>query len=142
MKTTLDRFNGTYRRANWCEMQLLDLSNWTPAFVPNLRPLGHAATANDVNAGRAVFHLEGKGKLAEIKLPAVAVLNRGGKKDRPQRGLIVQAEVESNGDVTYVVVTREDIRPVPGHEVAAIKSFAELEKEEKDAAKKEVGKKD
>ena len=50
---------------------------------------------------------------------------------------IVQAEVSANGQVTYGVIMRADIRAVPGRELTSIKTFAELDKEEKEAAEKE-----
>jgi hypothetical protein len=141
-KTAFDRFAGKYRRANWRERESLGISPWTPAYIPNLRRLGRAATAEDVKAGQAIFHLDGKGKPADLTLPAVAVLKRDAKKERPPRVLIVQAEVSASGQVTYGVIMREDIRAMPAHELTGIKTFAELEKEEKDARQKEKRNKD
>jgi hypothetical protein len=105
-----------------------------------VRPLGRAATADDVKAGKAVFHQGGKGKVADLKLPAVAVLKHDENKERPPRLLIVQAEVGPDGKAIYGVITRADIRMVPADELTGIKTFAELEREEKEAAQKEKDK--
>ena len=104
--------------------------------------MGRAATADDVKAGKAVFHLDGKGKAADLQLPAVAVLKGDEKKERPPHVLIVQAEAGPDGAVTYGVITREGVRAMPASELSGVKSFAELDKEEKEAAEKEKGKKD
>ena len=135
-KATLERFGGHYRRASGQESWFLDLDHWSPTYLPDLRPLGRAATADDVKSGREVFTLDGKGKPAELKLPAVAVLKRDEKKKRPPRVLIVQAEVGLGGEVTYGIITREDIRAAPANELTGIKTFADLEREEKEAAEK------
>lgn len=141
-KAAFDRYAGNYRRATWREQQSLGLSSWAPAYLPDIRPLARAATADDVKAGKAVFHLDGKGKPADLELPAVAVLKRDEKKEQPPRVLIVQAEVGPDCAVTYGIITREEVRVVPGRELTGIKTFAELEKEEKAAAEREKGKKD
>lgn len=141
-KTAFDRFAGKYRRTNWRESRTLGLSSFSPGYIPDLRPLGRAATAEDVKAGKAVFHLDGKGKLAELTLPAVGILKREGQKERAPGVLIVQAEVGADGQATYGVIQKGEIRAVPGSEVTGIKSFAQLDKEEKEAAEKEKGKKD
>ena len=60
---------------------------------PGPAPLDHVATAEDVKAGKAVFHLDGKGKLTDLKLPAVGLLIPDDKKKRWSTVLIVQAEV-------------------------------------------------
>jgi hypothetical protein len=142
VKAAFDRFAGQYRRATWRERDSLDVRPWAQAYLPDVRPLGRAATDDDVKAGKAVFHLDGKGKPAELGLPAVAVLKRDEKKERPARALIVQAEVGPDGQVTYGVITKEGIRPIAGSELTDVKSFADLEKEEKEAAEKEKGKKE
>lgn len=122
-KTAFDRFAGKYRRADQDERVSLGLSVWTPAYLPDLRPLDHVATAEDVKAGKAVFHLDGKGKLTDLKLPAVGLLIPDDKKKRWSTVLIVQAEVSADGQVTYGVIMKEDVRAVPGRELTNIKTL-------------------
>jgi hypothetical protein len=142
LKGALDRFGGNYRRATGREVELLNRRPWTPTYLPDIRPLGRAATADDVKAGKAVFHLDGKGKPADVVLPAAGVLKRDEKKERPPHVLIVQAEVGPGGEVVYGILARDAVRTVPAGEVTAVKTFAEMEKEEKEAAAREKGKKD
>jgi hypothetical protein len=139
LKAALDQF-GDYRRVNWREAQQLGRGSWTPAYIPDIRPLDRAATAEDVKAGRAVFHLEGMRKLADLKLPAAAAL-KGPEKDKPSlRVLIVQAEVGPGSDVNYGIVGRGVLRRAAASELTDIKTFALLEKEEKEAVEKKQNK--
>jgi hypothetical protein len=55
IKETLDRFRGRYRLASPREEAALGVDTWEVAFIPDLRPLGRAATPEDVKAGRAIF---------------------------------------------------------------------------------------
>ncbi|WP_157370000.1 hypothetical protein [Zavarzinella formosa] len=134
LKSAFDRFAGTYRRGMDRETELFHLSTWNPVYFPVILPLDRAATADDVKTGKAVFHLEGKGKPAPLKPPAAAVLKRDEKKDPPTSVLIVQAETGPDGRVTYGVILRNEIRAIPEEELTGIKTFAELEAEEKKAA--------
>jgi hypothetical protein len=129
-KAAFDRFAGNYRRASRQELEALQLHRWTRLFLPDIRPLGRAATADDVKAGKAVFHQGGKGKVADLQLPAVAILKRDQNMERPPQVLIVQAEVGPDGKAMYGVITRADIRMMPAEELTGIKPLAELEKEE------------
>ena len=76
-----------------------------------------------MKAGKAVFHLDGKGKLTDLKLPAVGLLIPDDKKKRWSTVLIVQAEVSADGQVTYGVIMKEDVRAVPGRELTNIKTL-------------------
>jgi hypothetical protein len=136
MKKTLDRFAGNYRRANWRERDILDASVWNPIFLPDIRPLDRAATDADVKAGKAIFHLDGKGKPADLKLPAVGMLKTDAAKSDRQRVLIVQAEIGPDG-VVCGVITSSEIRTISSRDLASIKSFADLDREEKESAAKE-----
>jgi hypothetical protein len=77
-----------------------------------------------VKAGKAIFHLGGKGRLAEQQLPASAVL-KGAKDERgrPLRVLIVQAEVGANGLVTYGVVSRTSVGEISGKELSDFRTL-------------------
>jgi hypothetical protein len=136
-KAAYDRFVGSYRRTNWREVRVLDLSDFSPSYLPDIRSLGRAATADDVKAGRAVFHLDGKGKTADLKLPAVAVLKRDGKNARAPKVIVVQAEVGPDGGLTFGVLSKQVVGVVPGHDLMDIKSFAQLAQEEQEAAEME-----
>jgi hypothetical protein len=137
LRITFDRYAGNYRRTTGREHDALGLSGFSLAYVPNMRPLRHAATADDVKAGKAVFHLEGKGKLADLKPPAIALRERDKDKERAPKVLIVQAEIGSDGEVVYGVISKEGICTIPARELTGVKTFAELEEEEKKAAEKQ-----
>jgi hypothetical protein len=132
LKAAFDRYSGKYRRATWQEHIGLDLSLYSPAYVPDIKPLGRTATADDVKTGKAVFHLDGKGRLADLKLPAVAMLKRDEQKDSPTRLLIVQAEIGPDGELVFGVITKENIRFIRGIEVTSIQTFADLERQEQE----------
>ncbi len=121
MKETFDRFQGRHRLLTETESEALGLSLWRARYVPDVRPLGRAATAEDVRAGRALFHLDGKGNPAELKLPAVATLKRPGREGRPARVLIVQAEVGPGGETTYGVLGAGEARAATEKELAGVK---------------------
>jgi len=74
LKDFLDRHRGRFRRLTEAEATRLSPASGAPTFVPDICPLGRAATAADVTAGRAIFHLDGKGRPADIQLPAWAIL--------------------------------------------------------------------
>ena len=135
MKKVFDRFAGRYRRANWREGEILGARPWSPIFLADIRPLDRTATAADVKAGKAIFNLDGKGKLADLKLPAVGTL-RTDSKSNGQRVLIVQAEIGQDG-VVYGIITRTEIRTVQARNLTSIKTFADLEREDKEAQGKE-----
>jgi hypothetical protein len=110
LKAMLDRPQGRFRRLSWREMKALELSSWEARFIPDIRPLGRPATADDVRAGKAVFYLDGKGKLTNQKLPAVAVLKPDKKGAPLARLLIVQAEAGPDGETIYGGIGKEGMR--------------------------------
>jgi hypothetical protein len=122
VRTTLDLYGGRFRRLSPSEKKILN----NLYFVPDLHPLGRPATAEDVRAGKAIFHLGGKGRLAELKLPAQATWEKGANEKEPRRGLIVQAEVGSDGETMYGVIERNAIRSVPAGELASVTPLTEV----------------
>jgi hypothetical protein len=132
-RAAFDRFHGTYRHANPRERKVLDASYWDVFYVPDIRPLGRTATEDDVKAGKAVFHLAGKGTLAGLMLPAAAKLTGERDREKPAGVWIVQAEVGPDGATTYGIVTRHAVRAASARELTDIKSFADLDREEADA---------
>ena len=125
MKALLDRYQGHFRLLTAAEAKSLGLTLWKPMFVPDVRPLDRAATAEDVAKGRAVFHLDGKGKPAEVKLPAVATLRQGKQGKEPPRVLVVQAEVGQDGKTTYGIIGGGDIGAASADELVGIKPIVE-----------------
>jgi hypothetical protein len=108
MRRVFDTFRYGFRLATPLESQFLELFNDDCCFVPNLAPLTRPASEDDVKAGRAVFQLNGKGKLAPLHLPAVASLSRplqvGSFAQRPKLLMIVQAEIDTDGKTIYGVI--------------------------------------
>jgi hypothetical protein len=118
----LDRFLGTHRdrvrRGTDEERAALHLRNDDGLFIPGIQPLGRPATAADVKAGRAVFHLNGEGRVWTGPVPrTVALKSDAGKKSRPV-GLVVQAEADANGKAVFGVIFRYEIRLVRADEIA------------------------
>jgi hypothetical protein len=139
LKVFLDRHGRRFRRLTEAEARRFDFRARDPAYVPDIRPLGRPATAADVAAGRAVFHLNGKGKpaanppawvaltgnldahwAAEAEIAKVAAgAGPASDVDPPAVGLVVQAEAGPGGRVYYGVVFRHAIRVVRAGEVEA-----------------------
>lgn len=126
-----------FRRLTESEVRRLDWRTSDPGYIPDIRPLGRPATAADVAAGRAVFHLNGKGKPAAdppvwVALKGDLDAHRSAEKEIPKVaagtppasdvdplavGLVVQAEVGPGGKVYYGVIFRTAIRVVRADEV-------------------------
>jgi hypothetical protein len=94
-------------------------------FIPDIRPLGRPATADDVRAGRAVFSLSGQGTVAESKLPGWIILKKEAKARRPDYGLVVQAEKDPRGKLVYGVIFRHEMRSVAEDEVDRLLPYTE-----------------
>jgi hypothetical protein len=114
LKEMLDRFHGRLRRLTDEESTKLG----EKSFIPDIKPLNRAATADDVATGDAVFHLNGKGKSAEVALPAWITL-----KDN-SCGLAVQAEIGATGATVYGVIFKHGMRTVPQTEVDKVEPVA------------------
>jgi hypothetical protein len=125
IKKLLDRYKGRFRSLTATEAESLGLSAWNPMFVPDVRPLGRAATADDVAKGLAVFQLDGKGKRADAKLPAVATLRGGMHSKESPRVIVVQAEVGQDGKTTYGIIGGGDIRAAAADALVGIKPIVE-----------------
>jgi hypothetical protein len=112
----LDRYPGRIRVATDSERSALSVED-DRAFIPDIKPLGRPATAADVTAGRAVFHLDGKGRDWKGPVPPKVMLKADAKKENPPAGLVVQAEADANGKAVYGVIFRHAIRKVRADEV-------------------------
>jgi hypothetical protein len=123
----LGRYAGRFRPLTWSEQQRLEMWRYgEAAFGPDISPLGRPATAADVAAGRAAFHLNGAGKTADVKLPTWLVLKGRTTEDgRPVCGLAFQAEVGPDGTVTYGAIFRHGIRAVRAAEVERVEEETE-----------------
>ena len=119
MKQTLDRFQGRFRATTVKEAVALGIGPWSPLFVPEVVPLGHPATADDVSKGLAIFEQGGRGKAAQVKLPAVATLT-GNKDRRATTLLLLQAEIGPDGRLIYGAVGRGILRAIPAQELTDI----------------------
>jgi hypothetical protein len=128
LKKTLDHFASHYRRLSAPEQKVL----WDRRFAPDLYPLGRPATAEDVRAGRTIFHFGGKGQLAELRLPAQATWKKGLEEKEARRGLIVQAEVGPDGETVYGIIEWNAIRTVPARELASVTPLSEVNPNQKD----------
>jgi hypothetical protein len=138
-KAAFDRYAGAYRKLEEREFRLLDMIASTTIYVPAIRPLGRLATAADVQAGKAIFHLGDRGKLADLKLPVGAVVRSDLKKEYWRGSLIVQAEIDAKGAMCYGVIGHHEIKLVHGDELASMRTLADLEKEDREKAAKSKG---
>ncbi len=116
LRKQFDQLQRRLRKADPREIELLDPDpdeERGMLLIPEFPTLDAPATAADVAAGRAVFHLGGKGKLTDKKLPLVGELRPAGKAKTGERVLIVQAEANAAGAITYGVIARYAIRAMP-----------------------------
>lgn len=121
LRDRFDRFRDRFRPATPQEMEALGVVDWHPTYLPDPGRRVRPATAEDLNAGRAIFFLRGTAKRVDLKLPATGVLRKEAKKAPPPRVLIVQAEAGADGAVTYGVIGRHEVRAVPASELADVK---------------------
>jgi hypothetical protein len=138
LKGFLDRCAYRLRRFTGAEAGRLGFRAGDPAYVPAARPLGRAATAADVAAGRAVFHFNGKGKpvadapawVTRVTAPRWEWLRTDpiwlgltlwqAVSGPPEDGLVVQAEAGPDGELVYGVIFRRAIRAVRVDEVVPV----------------------
>ena len=127
LKKAFDGYRQGFRRATALEIESLELFGQDVLYIPDIRPLDHPATAEDVRAGRAIFHLDGKGKLAKQRLPAVATPKTVEKKDhltrnvQPMPVLVVQAEIDADGNTFYGIIGEGPARKVKAEDLADVK---------------------
>src|SRR5262249_54262184 len=96
---------------------------------------GHSCREGDSKGGGRRGRGAGVGSVGP-ELPAR--LPRGEVKGEPRpRGIIVQAEVGLDDKVICGVVRRQEVRAVPVAELTDIKTFAELDRELKEAAERQ-----
>ena len=129
IRAFMDLFAGRWRPATADEP-----SAWRAFVLPDIKPLGRPATEADVKAGRAIFHLDGRGRVAPIEFPAVGWPPR---EEQEQQGLfigeplveelpmlIVQAEIDADGETIYGAIGRFGLVRVAAEELASIRPLA------------------
>jgi hypothetical protein len=129
MRKVLDRFRGKFRALTEVEKEILAGNTYEVRFGPEIRPLGRPATAADVAAGRAIFHVHGKGKVADVMLPARGTFRPAPGEQTPRHCLVVQAERDAHGAVCYGVIEQHAIRLVPASELADVTPLKRLKGE-------------
>lgn len=128
VKREYQRFAGNFRKLNASEAHVMHASPWGNAFVPNI-DLKQPASEADVQAGRAIFHLNGQGKLANLKLPTFAKLLKDQDNNDAPYQLIVQAEIQADGNTLYGVVSRSGCMQRAAAEFGPVRSVEEIFKE-------------
>lgn len=117
LKADLDRYLHVMRLATEKESDAGPLDD-NPVFIPDIKPLGRLATADDVAKARAVFFLGNGTKLVAMNLPATCEIKKEREEwDRvhgsqsgpfgpsgPPTYTIVQAEQDANGRIWYGLV--------------------------------------
>jgi hypothetical protein len=118
MRATLLRYEGHFRILTLDERSRLGHAHLEIVFGPDIKPLGRPATAADVRAGRAVFELNGNGRLADGPVPVWVQLKGDGEDSA--WGRAVQAEVGPGGKAVYGVIFRHAIRSVKADDVERV----------------------
>src|SRR5260221_12935216 len=119
-----DKLQARCRKIQPLERKLFDPWGYNSLILmPNFPTLNRPATADDLKAGRAVFHLDGKGKFVDIKLPLIGELETKGKEKQGERVLIVQAETNADGEVVYGVIARYSVRAMPASAFARVEAM-------------------
>ncbi len=121
LRAAYDECKFTFRPMDRVERDFFKVESIRSAFLPKIKQLEQPATPDDVKSGKAIFHLEGKGKPADLKLPACATLKGDEKKVKPEPVLIVQAERNDKGEIVYGGITRRGVRTFTEKEVTEIK---------------------
>lgn len=129
LKKAMDGFTGKYRILTPAERIAVAGNTWEIRYGPDITPLGRPATAEDVKAFKAVFHLDGKGRVADMELPARGAWKIAGK-EKPRHCLIVQAEVRADGEVICGVIEHDRMRTATAREFAEITSLRNVKLED------------
>ncbi len=120
IRDAIDKFPGRYRVLTPVEIFVITGNEWGVSFAPDIKPLGRPATAHVGTDGTAIFHLDGKGTLPKLELPACGAWPKLANEKTARACLIVQAEMLADGDIFYGVIEHRAIRMVPASEFAAV----------------------
>jgi hypothetical protein len=93
-------------------------------FMPDIRPLDRPAEPLDVEAGLALFHLDGQGALTGQKLPARARWSNPpmGNRDEPIV-IVVQVERTAEGETVCGILFRGGMATVPLTQLTGLESL-------------------
>jgi len=118
----LDTYRSRLRALDLTERDAMGIS-WveSPQYIVDMPPLNRAANAQDVAERRAIFHLNGKGRLTEMKLPSTAIFAKDKDEQYPDHVLILQAEVDENGKTILGIVSRHETRSILSDELINIR---------------------
>lgn len=145
LRSQFDRLSKRLRLATPIEQELAAGPHtfFDVHYLPDFRPLGRGATEAEVRAGAAIFHLEPRGKPADVKLPAVVELKETYEDGRPRRGLVLQAEIDAEGRAVYGIVENDGFSTLRDDAVKNVKTLAQYEADrraEYEKARKEMQK--
>lgn len=126
VKEAIDKYPGKYRRLTPAENLAFTSSGYYGWFVPDISPLGRAATAADVAAGKAIFHFDGKGMLPKLELPARGTWPKAANEKTARTCLIVQAETQPDGETYYGVIEQHALRKAPAREFVDVVPLSKL----------------
>jgi hypothetical protein len=129
MRKLLAQFRGNYRTLTPAEKQILADKSNDIRFVPDIPPLKRPATVADVTTGKAIFHLDSKGKVTGMNLAARGTFKAGAKETASPRCLIVQAEMTPDGCIFYGVIERHAIRMVSASDLSEVTPLKNIESE-------------
>ena len=93
-----------------------------PHFEPEMAPLDRPATAADVAAGRAVFHLGGCGELMSLVGPTWVTTRE--PEGEESVGRVVQAELTADGSAVYGVLFPDSLAIVHERDVTQVTASA------------------
>lgn len=119
VRSTLLRYE--FRPLTAAERGRLGVERFELTFGPTISASDRPATAVDVRAGRAVFTLDGGGRVSAGTRPGWILL-KDAADDDSQWGRVVQAEAGPDGKVVYGAVFRHAIRAVRADEVERVES--------------------
>jgi hypothetical protein len=117
LTTFVDKYRWRARPMTESERSVLLDDRGLSVFIPVIKPLGRAATAADVKAGRAVFHLNGNGRVWAGAIPARVRVRSEPSSGRFSQGLVVQAEADADGKAVFGVIFRHELRMVRADEI-------------------------
>lgn len=126
VKEAMDRFR--YRKATHGEMMVQQAGEkWAiiNLMIPDIPPLEHPATPDDLAAGRAIFTLDGKGERVAMALPARAIFAADAGQTKPRTAIIVQAEKRPDGVVIYGALFRGGWGSMSDRELADVEPLVE-----------------
>lgn len=123
LKAGLDRYGRRVRPIEAWEAEAIGASFWERNYIIDIPRLDRAATAEDVAAGRAIFHLEGRGKPAKVDLPKAGTpFPVPGHDDQSPFLILVQAEELPGGEVIYGAISADGPLRIAAKDLLSVKT--------------------